>query len=403
MRYIISEKQYKVITEQSDYMMDRRGNALLNTTGIRSDKDYKDVGKTINKAQQVGTIDPHTVATIFQIGTAFIPFIGPFISAGIGLADAALYYKEGDKNAAGLTAALSMIPFAGKLASKIPGVKQLGAKGMAALSTKIAKGSKYFTQAEVEILNAVTKYRNEVQQQLVKMAPKLTFVMKEINLYKPNFVKKYGEEKYNKILIEYLYGITNSKNKAAFISKLKGVKHPTLQVKPWIGGGSDHMVFQSVVKPNMVFKAELRPGEVEKWYSTFKKYPEVFAQPSKIVKVKGSDGKLLNAVAIEKLDTPPFVRLWNDLTKVGGKLKNITIDDGNRGLEDVLKNLGNVANKKKWNDILVAAKKELPALSNKIDEFNNMINKLYKITPNPDIRQYNLGYDTKGVLKALDI
>lgn len=392
MRYLITERQYRVIIEQ--WWNDPKHPEWKKYAPTDYEKGELKKSETV-----LNNLDPHTIATIFQIGTAFIPFVGPFISAGIGLADAGMYYKEGDNKAAGLTAAFSMLPFVGKLVSKIPGVKQLGKQGMAALSTKIAKGSKYFTQAEIEILNAVTKYRDEVQQQLVKLAPKLTYAMKEINLYKPNFVKKYGEEKYNSLLIEYLYG---NKSKSHFISKLKGVKNPTIQVKPWIGSGSDHMVFKSVVNPNVVFKAELRPGEVEKWYSTFKKYPEVFAQPSKIVKVKGSDGKLLNAVAIEKLDTQPFVKLWDDLTKVGGKLKNLHRYDF-RGLEEVLKNLGNAANKQKWNDILVAAKKELPALSNKIDEFNNMINKLYKITPEPDIRQFNLGYDTKGVLKALDI
>lgn len=392
MKIVITERQYRIINEQ--WWNDPKHPEWKKYAPTDYEKGELKKSETV-----LNNLDPHTIATIFQIGTAFIPFIGPFISAGIGLADAGLYYKEGDKNAAGLTAAFSMIPFAGKLAMKIPGVKQLGIRGMAALSTKIAKGSKYFTQAEIEIANAVTKYRSELQQQLVKMAPKLTFVMKEINLYKPNFVKKYGEEKYNSLLIEYLYG---NKNKSAFISKLKGVKHPTIQVKPWIGGGSDHLVFQSAVKPNIVFKAEVRPGEVEKWYNIFKKHPDVFAQPSKIVKVKGSDGQLLNAVAIEKLDTPPFVKLWDDLTGVAGKLKNLKRYDS-RGLEEVLKNLGNVANKQKWNDILVAAKKELPSLSNKIDEFNNMINKLYSITPKPDIRQYNLGYDTKGILKALDI
>jgi len=272
MKIVITERQYRIINEQ--WWNDPKHPEWKKYAPTDYEKGELKKSETV-----LNNLDPHTIATIFQIGTAFIPFIGPFISAGIGLADAGLYYKEGDKNAAGLTAAFSMIPFAGKLAMKIPGVKQLGIRGMAALSTKIAKGSKYFTQSEIEIANAVTKYRSELQQQLVKMAPKLTFVMKEINLYKPNFVKKYGEEKYNSLLIEYLYG---NKNKSAFISKLKGVKHPTIQVKPWIGGGSDHLVFQSAVKPNIVFKAEVRPGEVEKWYNIFKKHPDVFAQPSKI-------------------------------------------------------------------------------------------------------------------------
>lgn len=41
----------QTLNEQSDYMMDRRANALMNATGVRSDKDYKEVEQVINKAQ----------------------------------------------------------------------------------------------------------------------------------------------------------------------------------------------------------------------------------------------------------------------------------------------------------------------------------------------------------------
>ncbi len=40
--------------------------------------------------------NPHYINQIMQFGTAFIPLLGPFISAGIGLADAGIYYKEGN-------------------------------------------------------------------------------------------------------------------------------------------------------------------------------------------------------------------------------------------------------------------------------------------------------------------
>lgn len=41
----------QTLDEQSDYMMDRRANALMKTTGVRSNKDYKEVEQVINKAQ----------------------------------------------------------------------------------------------------------------------------------------------------------------------------------------------------------------------------------------------------------------------------------------------------------------------------------------------------------------
>ena len=388
MKYIISERQYSLLVEQSMF-------------GWSQGLPAGEASKAVDSWNE--SLDSHTLATIMQIGTAFIPYVGIFISAGIGLADAAVYDKEGDEKTAAVTAAFSMLPFAASIVTKIPGIKQLGVKGMAALGNKIAKRSKYFSKAEIEIANAVKNYSKAVQEELAKMAPKLTQVMKEVNLYKPNFVKKYGEEAYNKVLKQYLYSPQNNESKIRFINALKNVKNPTLRVKPIMGAGSDHQIFQSIVNPNVVFKAEVRPGEVVKWYDTFKKYPNLFAKPIKMVKVRGSDGTLLNAVAMEKLQTSPFVGLWEDLTNVGKKFGFRGTSYNNRELETVLKNLGNQSNKQKWDNIVIEAKKQLPQLSKKIDEFKNLINSLYKITPTPDIRQFNFGYDTKGILKALDL
>jgi hypothetical protein len=78
----------------------------------------------------------HHVNQVLQFGSAFIPVIGPFISAGIGLADASLYSKEGKKGEAGVATFFAFLPGISSVVSKIPGVKQLGQKGMQALATK---------------------------------------------------------------------------------------------------------------------------------------------------------------------------------------------------------------------------------------------------------------------------
>ena len=397
MKYVITERQYRIINEQSDYMMDRRSNAIANSMGVRSDKDYKLVNQIIDKAQVGEGLDPHTVMTVLAIGAIFIPLAGPFISAGIGLADAALYYKKGDKKTAGLTAAFSMIPFIGK----IPGVKQLGSKGMALLASKLTSGAKNLTKAEAEIANAISKYTPEIQQEIKNMAPKLQSILKELEAYKGTFIKKYGQKEYDELLVKYLYdGI----DKKSFIGKLKNVINPNIQVKPILSQGSYHRIFQSATNPNVVFKAELSPGEVNKWFDTFKKYPQIFAKTFRKVKVKGSNGELLDAVVMEKLNVSPFYQLWDDLTKVGVKFKSIpSTNENERGLEQLLQNIGNASNKEKWNNIIIATKKEYPNLTQKIDEFNKMIDKLYKITPDPDISRRNLGYDASGILKVLDL
>jgi hypothetical protein len=391
MRLIISESQLKrIIAEQSTPTLTPSN--LQPTTNVASG--------TINPTDGPSQGNVHDFMAALAIGTAFIPVAGIFISAAIGMADAALYYNEGDKKTAGLVGGLSMLPFVGKIVAKIPGIKELGVKGMAALAGKLGIGAKNLTKAEAEIAQAISNNSIMIQNELTKLAPKLKSIVNEVIASKAPYVQKYGERAYNDLLKKYLFGGVDKKG---FVNTLKGVKNPTIKIKPVLGGGSDHRVFQSATNPNVVFKAEVRAGEVNLWYDTFKKYPNIFAKPLKIVKVKGYDGALLNAVAIEKLNVTPFYTLWDDLCKVGEKLNLFFRKGDSRELEKILKNLGNVANKQKWNNIITAAKKEYPNLTKKIDEFNKLIDELYKITPNPDIRQPNLGYDVNGVLKALDI
>jgi len=111
----------------------------------------------------------HTVLTVLQIGTAFIPVIGWAVSAGIGLIDANEYRKEGDPKTAGLVAMFSILPGIGKLVKKIPGVDELGKKGMSALAKKlnVAKTTPVkFSKTEMEVLDAMAKDDKFVKQQI---------------------------------------------------------------------------------------------------------------------------------------------------------------------------------------------------------------------------------------------
>jgi hypothetical protein len=217
MKIIIKESQHNFLLEQSDYIMDKRANVIANVAGIRSDKDYQKIDKSIDKAHQGKAIDAHTLMTVLAIGTAFIPVAGPFISAAISLGDAALYYNEGDKKSAGLTAAFSMIPFIGK----IPGVKELGSKGMSLLASKISKGVKTFSPAEIKVLNAVKQNESIIKQGLTNASNKISPITKEIQSFKPAYIKRYGQESYDNLLRNYISG-TSDKN--YFIQTLKSSK-----------------------------------------------------------------------------------------------------------------------------------------------------------------------------------
>ena len=352
--------------------------------------------RSSNMLDKISNVDPHTLMTITQIGTAFIPVVGVFISASIGLADAGMYYNESDKTSAGITAAFSMLPFV----SKIPGVKKLGSKGMALLASKLGKKVKNLTEIEIGVLNAVAKEGDMVKSQLNKVSSKLSRLGNQLDLYRKNYITKYGENEYTALLWKYLYGGVDEQS---FVQTLKNVKNPNIRIKPIIGGGKDHRVFQSATHADQVIKAEIRPGEVNLWYNTFKKYPKIFANVIKKAKVKGGDGTLMDAVVLEKLNTEPFVNLWNNMESLLIKMERQTPGSPMTGLESTLKNIQNPAFKNVWNNFLTYVKQNNPAIFSKVNELNVMVGELYKITPKPDIRQLNFGYDKNGLLKALDI
>lgn len=109
---------------------------------------YKKYGMTPQEAE-------HKINSIFAIGASFLPVIGPFVGAGVGLMDAKQYYDEGDKVSAGVVGAFSLLPFVGPILKKIPGIPKLGQKGMAALAAKLAKGTPITDATELSVINGL--------------------------------------------------------------------------------------------------------------------------------------------------------------------------------------------------------------------------------------------------------
>jgi hypothetical protein len=142
MKYIISERQYNLLIEQPTGL------------GPVGGYDYQKP-KAIMKSFELTGLEPHTIMTIAAIGSAFIPVIGPLISAGIALGDAAMYYKEGDTKTAGMMAMFSLLPVIGPITSRIPSITKLGAKGMSSLSSKLSKGQKITDPIELQVINGI--------------------------------------------------------------------------------------------------------------------------------------------------------------------------------------------------------------------------------------------------------
>ena len=185
MKYVITESQYNKL--------------LVNEYGW-----YPGYAKDVEASNNWYKQNAHTVNMVLGIGAAFIPVVGPFISAAIGFADAALYYKEGDTKSAGITAALSMLPYIGSVVSKIPGVKQLGVKGMAALANKLNSGGKNLTKVESEIVSSLSAEKNLVNSELNSASKILNSVGKNIDPLRTSYISKYGQSKYDELLSSLL-------------------------------------------------------------------------------------------------------------------------------------------------------------------------------------------------------
>ncbi len=197
MKIIISQRQYSIIQEQS---LELKGKTLSPKYS-----PPKDFGKSMSSG------DVHNMNTILQIVTAFIPYAGPFISAGFGGADAMLYWKEGDKTSAVVVALFSFLPGL----SLIPGAKELGKKGMAKLFSKFIKGEK-FTPLEDKVAKELGK-----ESQLIKNEVDKVIDLTRKSNKTPKVARDYGIIK----ISDNLELITKPRFKE-YVAQVKSLKNP---------------------------------------------------------------------------------------------------------------------------------------------------------------------------------
>ncbi len=201
--------------------------------------------------------DPHNLLTFFEVGTAFIPLVGPFLSAGFGLGNAKLYWDEGKKEDAALSAFFSVLPGLGEIGGKI--AMGFTREGLETLSEKIIKKglreevlkgirnpkefsenikliSKNLTPNEFKLLKDVSnsrKYLEKVTGDMVKKNPKE---------FKSLLLNKTTTEK-------FLTTTSDSFEKTAReISKIKGVR-TGVDVGVNVGGVVGGMVGSKLYQP----------------------------------------------------------------------------------------------------------------------------------------------------------
>ena len=212
MKIIINHRQYSIIQEQS-----------LGLKGKTFAPKYAPF-----KRGQANPEDTHTMNAVLQIVTSFLPYVGPFISAGIGAADARLYWEEGDKTTAAVIVLFSLLPGL----SLIPGVKQLGAKGMAKLFSKFIKGEKTFTPLENQVAKELGK-----ESQLIKSEVDKVIDLTRKSTKTPKVARDYGIIK----ISDNLELITKPRFKD-YVAQVKSLKNPEdfMDLKKGVDGVGDY-------------------------------------------------------------------------------------------------------------------------------------------------------------------
>lgn len=142
--------------------------------------------------------DPHNLLTFLEITTVFIPIIGPALSVGFGLGNAALYLKEGKNKDAAISAFFAILPGLGAIGGKVVG--KLASKELKELSEKLIKNglsdvnninkefleknANKFTKEEFEVINNTIENKNllisELKNLPIKDPKKLSVVLSKI-------------------------------------------------------------------------------------------------------------------------------------------------------------------------------------------------------------------------------
>lgn len=173
-----------IISEQSDYLMDKRGNAMLNAAGVRSNKDYKYVDKVIDDSRFRGGEElisalkdvwnnwDHETSGNVELGLTGagillaatgvgVPLGLVLIGAGtaVGVADAIKYYEEKNPYMGTMMLALQLIP---------------GGELVGILAKNSAKFAKYYPRF-VKIVDKLSKNKviSDVEGKIFEWGSKL--------------------------------------------------------------------------------------------------------------------------------------------------------------------------------------------------------------------------------------
>lgn len=185
------------------------------TMSLKSSTGDINIGNEIEKTQtsrnwshedSVGMI---TNAVAFA--SAFIPVVGPFISAGISLGNSAYHWSQGKQKDAAVEAFFALLPMLGK----IPGVGNISKTLAKDLSTAILE-SKALTIQELNALKRITQFDEVISKQVLRKVEQAAEGKLSQHIIKTSIKKAEGA------LVDYTGLPTRSKVKKAIASKTLG-------------------------------------------------------------------------------------------------------------------------------------------------------------------------------------
>jgi len=179
------------------YFPDGVYNFMATYYGTTNVSQIKRVLQTTRPACQGGGMTPeqaHNVISTLTFISAFIPFVGPFIAAGLGTADAAILWSEGKKGEAALTAALSLIPFA----AEIPALKGVGQEVFQSIAAKTINKIP-FNSSELAVVQELNAFKGDVD----------------------TLAKKWIANKSSSPVVQEFASIVKKKGEAAIVDKVK--------------------------------------------------------------------------------------------------------------------------------------------------------------------------------------
>ena len=164
--------------------------------------------------------------------------------------------------------------------------------------------------------------------------------------------------------------------------------------KPLIGSGASHKVYPSKKYPNIIYKIG-GESSVDRWYETFKRFPEFFPKVYKkgTTMIPYYDGKIrVSYVMLEKLETKTFEEFWDIIDEYFEGDSLLTMLMQYEFTYDRLIKMGELIKNNEGEEIF-----------RKYIELIKLVDAIIELVGSPDIHKYQFGYDSSGKLKCLDV